>query len=89
MDAEMVISNDGSHAPARSYLKQILEELVVDGYLDGNSRHVIALRGITNGAPTSTERQRAVHAATGSLDAVCRSLADEFEDDVLMGVGAG
>ena len=89
MEAEMVIANDGSHAPARSYLKQMLEELVSDGHLDGNSRHVIALRGIANGAPTSTERQRAVHAATGSLDAVCKSLADEFEDDVLAGVGAG
>lgn len=88
MEAEMVTDNDGSHAPARSYLKQLLAELVADGHLDGQSRHVQSLRGIANGAPTSTERQRAVHAATGSLDAVSKSLADEFEDDVLAGVAA-
>jgi carboxylate-amine ligase len=88
MDAELVISNDGAHAPARSHLKQLLDELVADGHLDGRSRHVTGLRAIANGAPTSAERQRAVHAATGSLDLVCKSLADEFEDDVLSGTAA-
>lgn len=89
MEAEMVIGNDGTHAPARRYLKQMLDELVADGHLDGKSRHIARLRAIANGGTTSAERQRAVHAATGSLDAVCKSLADEFEDDVLSGVAAG
>lgn len=88
MDAELVIADDGSHAPARAYLGRVLDELVADGHLAKDSRHVIGLRALAGGAPTSAERQRAVHAATGSLDAVCKSLADEFEDDILGGVGA-
>jgi carboxylate-amine ligase len=88
MDAELVIANDGTHAPARAYLGRVLDELVADGHLAKDSRHVIGLGALASGAPTSAERQRAVHAATNSLDAVCKSLADEFEDDILAGVGA-
>ncbi len=88
MDADLVISNDGSHAPVRKYLAQLLDELIADGHLAAASRHTEHLRKLAAGAPTSAERQRAVHAATGSLDAVAKSLADEFEDDVLSGVGA-
>lgn len=88
MDADLVINNDGSHAPARKYLDQLLDELIADGHLAGVSRHTEHLRKLAAGAPTSADRQRAVHTATGSLDAVAKSLADEFEDDVLAGVGA-
>lgn len=83
MDAELVIANDGTHAPARAYLARTLDELIADGHLDGQSAHANHLRAIAKGAPTSSERQRAVFAATNSLEAVARSVADEFEEDVL------
>lgn len=88
MDAELVTANDGSHSPARTYLSRILDELIADGHLAKDSRHLLGLRAVAEGAPTSAERQRAVHASAGSLNAVCKSLADEFEDDVLTGMGA-
>ncbi|HRN54698.1 MAG TPA: glutamate-cysteine ligase family protein, partial [Gemmatimonadaceae bacterium] len=88
MDSELVISNDGSHAPARLHLTKTLDELIADGHLDGHSRHVAHLRAIAGGAPTSAERQRAIFAATNSLEAVAKSVADEFEEDVLAGTGA-
>lgn len=89
MDAELVLDNDGTHAPARAYLARTLEQLIADGHLDAGTRHAADLRALANGAPTSADRQRAVHAATGSLDAVAKSLADEFELDVLTGIAAG
>lgn len=85
MDAELVIANDGTHAPARAYLAKLLDELVADEYLDGKGRHVAHLRAIAGGAPTSAERQRAVYAASGSLLEVAKSVADEFENDVASG----
>jgi carboxylate-amine ligase len=88
MDSELVISNDGSHAPARRYLTKTLDELIADGHLDGQSRHAEHLRAIAGGAPTSADRQRAIYAATNSLEAVAKSVADEFEEDVLSGTGA-
>ncbi len=83
MDAELVIANDGTHAPVRAYLRRTLDELIADGHLDGDSRHAADLRAIADGAPTSAERQRAVYAATGSLQAVAKSVADEFEADIV------
>lgn len=88
MDAELVIANDGTHAPARAYLARTLDELIADGHLDAESRHLDHLRGIAAGGPTSADRQRAVYAATDSLEAVAQSVADEFEEDILAGTGA-
>ncbi|MBA3854149.1 MAG: carboxylate--amine ligase [Gemmatimonas sp.] len=83
MDAELVTANDGTHSPARIYLARMLDELIADGHFDGQSRHASHLRAIAKGAATSSERQRAVFAATNSLEAVAQSVADEFEEDVL------
>ncbi len=85
MDAELVIANDGSHAPAREYLGRTLEALIADGHLAGDGPHTAALRGLATGDKTSAERQRDVFAAYGSLEAVARSLADEFEEDLRSG----
>lgn len=87
MDASLVIADDGTIASARPYLARILDELVADGHLDGQSRHAKHLRAIADGAPTSADRQRAIYAASNSLEAVAKSVANEFEDDVLSGTG--
>lgn len=87
MDASLVIADDGTIASARPYLARILDELVADGHLDGQSRHAKHLRAIADGAPTLADRQRAIYAASNSLEAVAKSVADEFEYDVLSGTG--
>ena len=88
MDAEYLTGNDGSTMPIRPYLTQTLDELVAEGFLDGSSRYAVELRAIAAGAPTSAERQRALYERTQSFDAVTKALADEFEDDILAGIGA-
>lgn len=88
MEAELVVGNDGAHAPAREHLRRTLDELEADGFLDASSQYAADVRAIASGAPTSADRQRAIYAASGSLDDVCKSLADEYEEDVLAGVGA-
>lgn len=89
MDADYIVSNDGSSEPIRPYLKRTLEELAADGFMDSSSPYFTALRRIADGAPTSAERQRAIYERTQSFDAVTKALADEFEDDVLSGTAAG
>lgn len=89
MDADYIISNDGTTEPVRPYLKRTLDELAADGFMDAGSPYFSALRRIADGAPTSAERQRAVYERTQSFDAVTKALADEFEDDVLSGTAAG
>jgi carboxylate-amine ligase len=89
MEADYLTSNDGDSMPARAYLKRTLTELGVDDFLDAKSLHAIDLMGIADGAPTSAERQRAVFERTGRLDEVTRSVATEFEDDVLSKTAAG
>ncbi len=89
MDADYIVSNDGTTEPIRPYLKRTLDELAADGFMDSGSAHFVALRRIADGAPTSAERQRAIYERTQSFDAVTKALADEFEDDVLSGTAAG
>jgi carboxylate-amine ligase len=89
LDAEYVVSDDGTTEPARPYLARILDELERDGHLVGNDAYVAPLRRLAQGAPTSAERQRAVFERSGSFGAVTKSLADEFEDDLLGSVAAG
>lgn len=89
MDADYIIGNEGSSMPVRQYLLQTLEQLAVEGFIDGTSSYYENLRRLGEGAPTSADRQRAVFERTGSFDAVTRALADEFEDDVLASVAAG
>lgn len=88
MDADYITGDDGSSMPARPYLARVLEELTVDGFLDGTSRYAADLRQVSEGAPTSAERQRAIFERTGSFDEVTKALADEFEDDVLSGTAS-
>ncbi len=88
MDADYITGNDGTTMPLRPYLARTLEELVADGFAAGDSPYVADLRRLADGAPTSSERQRALFERTESLLDVTRALADEFEDDVLAGVGA-
>ena len=75
--------------PLRPYLKRTLTELGAEDFLDATSSHAIDLMAIAEGAPTSAERQRAIFDRTGSLDEVTRSVATEFEDDVLSSTAAG
>ncbi|MDH5235237.1 MAG: YbdK family carboxylate-amine ligase [Gemmatimonadota bacterium] len=89
MEAEYVTEDDGSTEPVRSYLLRTLDELQRDGFAEGSEAYFDELRAIGNGAPTSADRQRALYAKTESFLAVARALADEFEDDVLTGVGSG
>lgn len=89
MEADYLTSNDGDTMPVRAYLRRTLTELGADGFLDPKSLHVIDLMAIADGAPTSSERQRAVFERTGSLDEVTRSVATEFEDDILSKTAAG
>lgn len=86
LDAEYVTAEDGTTEPARPYLARTLDELERDGHLVGNEAYLAPLRRLALGAPTSSERQRAVFERTQSFDAVTRSLADEFEEDVLQGI---
>ncbi len=87
LDADYVVGDDGSTEAARPYLARTIEGLVRDGDLAGNESYIEPLQRLASGAPTSAERQRAVFERTQSFDAVTRSLADEFEDDILSGVG--
>jgi carboxylate-amine ligase len=89
LDAEYVVQDDGTTEPARPYLARTLDELERDGLLEGNEAYIAPLRRLAQGAPTSAERQRAVFERSGSFGEVTRSLADEFEDDLLSAVGAG
>jgi glutamate---cysteine ligase / carboxylate-amine ligase len=88
MEAEYVTEDDGSTEPVRRYLLRTLDELQAGGFADGSERYFAQLRAIGEGAPTSADRQRALYEKTQSFHAVARALADEFEDDVLMGIGA-
>ncbi len=85
MDADYIIGDDGSSMPVREYLAATLDELVQDGYLE-KSAYEDDLRRIAEGAPTSADRQRGVYDRTASFEEVAKTLADEFEDDVLAGV---
>jgi carboxylate-amine ligase len=89
MEADYLTSNDGDSMPVRAYLKRTLTELAADGFLDATSLHTTDLLAIADGAPTSSERQRAIFERTGSLDEVARSVASEFEDDILSKSAAG
>lgn len=88
MDADYLVSNDGSTMPLRPYLARTLDELAADGFIDAASKYAAALHEVAAGAPTSSERQRALFERTGSFDEVTRALADEFEDDVLSRISA-
>lgn len=89
MEAEYVVEDDGSTMPVREYLRRTLDELATEGYLDRGSAYFDDLARLAAGAPTSADRQRALYERTGSFESITRALADEFEDDVLTGVGAG
>jgi carboxylate-amine ligase len=89
MEAEYIVSDAGDTETVRSYLRRTLDELTADDFLDGASTHVRALRRLAEGAPTGADRQKAIYERTQSFDAVTRSLADEFEDDILAGTAAG
>ena len=89
MEADYLTSNDGDSMPLRPYLKRTLTELGAEDFLDATSSHAIDLMAIAEGAPTRAERQRAIFDHTGSLDEVTRSVATEFEDDVLSSTAAG
>jgi carboxylate-amine ligase len=89
MEADYLTSNDGDSMPVRAYLKRTLTELAADGFLDATSLHTTDLLAIADGAPTSSERQRAIFERTGSLDEVARAVASEFEDDILSKSAAG
>lgn len=89
MDADYIVANDGTTLPIRAHLRQTLDELGADGHFaEGDGRYVEMLRAIADGAPTSTERQRAHFERSNSFDDVTRALADEYEDDLLTGVAA-
>jgi hypothetical protein len=88
MEASLVVSDDGDTMSARPYLRNLLEDLIAGGFADPTSPYIHGLNRIADGAPTSAERQRAVYEQTRSFDAVTRALADEFEADVLAGVGS-
>jgi carboxylate-amine ligase len=60
MEADYLTSNDGDSMPVRAYLKRTLTELAADGFLDATSLHTTDLLAIADGAPTSSERQRAI-----------------------------
>lgn len=85
MEADYITSDEGHSQPVRAYLLQTLDELVRDGFM-ARDAYEQDLRAIGEGAPTSTERQRALYDRTASFEAVARALADEFEDDVLAGI---
>ncbi len=88
MEAEYVTSDEGHTEPVRDYLLRTLEEIAREGHAKGSEAYFAELRAIGEGAPTSADRQRALYERTESFFAVTRALADEFEDDVLAGIGA-
>lgn len=83
LDADVITSNTGDHAPLRELLPQLVGTLgsVADRL---RCRHLLdRIPGqILRGA--SYERQRAVFAETGELDAIVRALAAEMRADVLV-----
>lgn len=89
MEADYVVEDDGTTLPVRQHLARTLEALSADGFFDRSTPYFDDLWRLAQGAPTSTDRQRAIYERTGSFDAVTRALADEFEDDVLAAVAAG
>ncbi len=87
LDADLIVEDDGTSRPAREHLRSTVARLEAGGFLRGNEAYLPALRALAAGAPTSAERQRAVYERTQSFDAVSESLAAEFEEDILAGVG--
>jgi glutamate---cysteine ligase / carboxylate-amine ligase len=86
MNADYLIDEFGTSMPVRQYLLMTLEDLIAGGYADPASQHMQDIRSLASGAPTSSERQRAVYERTGSFDEVTRSIAEEFEQDLMTGV---
>lgn len=82
MNADLVVADDGTSVPVREWLGQTLDDLEGGGFLVGSEPYVGALRALAAGALTSADRQLALFAETKDLNAVARSLAEEFETDI-------
>jgi carboxylate-amine ligase len=83
MEADFVLDATGTTEAARPYLARTLDALAEDGHVAGGEKFLPLLRALTEGAPTSAERQIAVYERTRSFPAVIEAVAEEFEKDAL------
>lgn len=82
LDADIITDNSGAHAPLRGQVAELLEELAPFAEALGCLSELEDVQGILRGG-ASYERQRRVHEATDSLEAVVRHLVEELRADVL------
>ncbi len=81
LDADIITDNSGGHAPLREEIAALVEQVTpFADDLGCRSELDDVQMFLDDGA--SYERQRRVHAETGSLEAVVRSLSDEMRADL-------
>ena len=81
LDADLILDNQGGNAPLREEIAALTEKVTPYAEMLGCSAELAGVSAILRDG-ASYERQRRVHAETGSLEAIVRSLAAELRADV-------
>ncbi len=81
LDADIITDNRGGHAPLREEIAALVETVTPFAKDLGCLSELTGIHDFLDGN-ASYERQRRVHAETGSLEAIVRSLSDEMRADV-------
>ncbi len=84
LDADIITDNRGGHAPLRDEIASLVEQVTPFAETLGCLAELGDVQRILDGG-ASYERQRRVHAETGSLEAIVRSLSEEMRADLLQG----
>jgi carboxylate-amine ligase len=81
LDADVIMANDGSHAPLRDLIPSLLHELkscAEELRCEAELADVMTILG----GNASYERQRRIYAETGELREIPRRLSDELREEV-------
>jgi len=81
LDADVIMANDGSHAPLRTLVPALLDDLAPTAEALQCSSELSDVGGMLGGN-ASYERQRRTFAEVGRLPDVTRRLADELRDGI-------
>jgi carboxylate-amine ligase len=81
LDADVIMANDGSHAPLRDLVPALLQELASCAQ-ELNCVAELADVATILGGNASYERQRQVYADTGRLNAIPRTLSEDLRREV-------
>jgi carboxylate-amine ligase len=86
LDADVIMSNDGSHAPLRDLVPALLQELTACAE-ELHCEAELASVATILGGNASYERQRRIYEESGDLREIPRRLSEELRDEVEQGVG--